>query len=165
MRVREYSVLKDDIMYRFFSMVYLLSVFLMMANCTTTTEAKLKTELAIAQEAGLMCDGSLQARKEANKTGLPSEAVLSVMDKSANVINACYVETLKHNNKASGIIKMNFVIKVDGAVRGVCFIEKDSSFISSRLFQCIRKEVLGWKFPTTGGSEVAVKFPYRFSLD
>ncbi len=94
--------------------------------------------------------------------GMSREAVLKVVNAHLDEVRDCYERELLHNPGLAGKILIEWLIKKNGRVK-YAKIKFTNISHSSDIHECIRSQIVDWKFPKpTGGQEVVVTFPFMF---
>ena len=94
--------------------------------------------------------------------GLTTQEVQNVIRANLNQIRHCYEQLLQRSPRASGKIKMKFVVARNGRVSSASIIS--STVRDSRMKSCVTSKVRRWKFPKPrGGQSVKVNYPFVFN--
>jgi outer membrane biosynthesis protein TonB len=84
----------------------------------------------------------------------------SFIKSNSNKVRACYERELKVNNLLQGKVTTSILINQDGSVANVKFIS--DSVGSQPMRQCIKQEIVSWRFPKPEGGRAEVQFPFKF---
>ena len=89
------------------------------------------------------------------------DTIRRIVQSHAAAIRACYDAVLASAPRASGRVKVEWVINGGGVVTQVTIEESPPNFIT--VTDCLRIEIAKWTFPKTkGGGLVIVSFPFVF---
>lgn len=96
--------------------------------------------------------------------GLTAEQIARVVKQNLGAIRYCYERQLVANPNLYGKIKVEFVIGPTGRV--MTQKVKNTTMNNSLVEGCILRKLRAWKFPQpTGGTEVAVSYPFYFKAN
>lgn len=104
--------------------------------------------------------------KNTTKKWLPASGTIdpkvarSFIKSNSNKVRACYERELKVNNLLQGKVTTSILINQDGTVANVKFIS--DSVGSQPMRQCIKQEIVSWRFPKPEGGRAEVQFPFKF---
>lgn len=105
-------------------------------------------------------------KKNTGKKWLPASGTIdpkvarSFIKSNSNKVRACYERELKVNNLLQGKVTTSILINPDGSVANVKFIS--DSVGSQPMRQCIKQEIVSWRFPKPDGGRAEVQFPFKF---
>jgi protein TonB len=105
-------------------------------------------------------------KKSMGKKWLPASGTIdpkvarSFIKSNSNKVRACYERELKVNNLLQGKVTTSILINPDGSVANVKFIS--DSVGSQPMRQCIKQEIVSWRFPKPDGGRAEVQFPFKF---
>jgi len=105
-------------------------------------------------------------KKNTVKKWLPASGTIdpktarSFIKGNSNKVRACYERELKVNNLLQGKVTTSILINPDGSVANVKFIS--DSVGSQPMRQCIKQEIVSWRFPKPEGGRAEVQFPFKF---
>ncbi len=104
-------------------------------------------------------DVSIQLRTPEIRGSLEKEVIHDVIRRHINQIRYCYELALIRDAGLFGKISTTFTIGAEGKVMDATVVE--STAHDAELEACVRRQVLGWKFPKPrGGGVVIVHYPF-----
>jgi hypothetical protein len=77
-------------------------------------------------------------------------------------IRACYEAALRRNHRASGVVKIQWVIDLRGRVRDPRVVR--SEIEDAALSTCLSARIMGWTFPRPVNGPVSFEYPFQFQL-
>jgi TonB family protein len=94
-------------------------------------------------------------------SGLSREEVDKVVKSRKGTIQACYQKAVNRTRGLSGKLVVNFTINAEGKVTQARIDPGKSSLRDSTVESCVKRQILGLKFPAKGGA--VVNYPFIFS--
>ncbi|MCC6334602.1 MAG: AgmX/PglI C-terminal domain-containing protein [Myxococcales bacterium] len=94
--------------------------------------------------------------------GLSRDEVLRVVQRHQSEIRFCFESALQKQPSLSGKVSARWVIAPSGDVEAAEISE--ASLDSADAQACMLSRIRRWRFPTHGGDQVVVNFPWLFSL-
>jgi type IV secretory pathway VirB10-like protein len=103
---------------------------------------------------------SSKIKKKAIPIGtIDVKAAQAVTKQNYAKIRGCYEKQLKVNHLLQGNVKVKITIFPDGTVNSVKFIQ--DTMRNSPMNDCIKSEIMTWKFPKPEGGKVEINQSYR----